>query len=82
MKNFIFYYFMNEKSVQIKTQASEHAKYWHTSKKPGGPFADFSGGFIIFSAKDIQEAKSMISQDPFMIHGLLAQHWLKEWISK
>lgn len=82
MKNFIFYYFMKDEKELIKNSAPDHASYWHNLKEAGGPFYDFSGGFVCFSAKDLQEAQSITARDPFLINNLFSQFWIKEWLNK
>ena len=46
----------------------------------GGPFADRSGGLIIFDSTDIDNATDIIKNDPFTINDLLESKWIKEWI--
>lgn len=82
MKEFIFYYFMKEENELIKKSAPNHASYWHFLKQSGGPFQDFSGGFVCFRAKNHQEAQIIVNQDPFFKDNLLSQYWLQEWFNK
>ncbi len=81
MKNYIFYYFMNEQIEAIKTVAPTHANHWKPFIIKGGPFKDFSGGFIVFEAIDENEATRHVSSDPFVKEELLSQSWLKEWLN-
>ncbi len=44
-----------------------------------GPFADESGGIIIFEAVDEDEVKGMMDNDPFTINGVFATTDIKPW---
>ncbi len=33
-----------------------------------------------FSADNAQEANGVVERDPFMVHGLVGSHWIKEWL--
>lgn len=79
MKSFIFYYHMKNDAVLIRDSASEHAEYWSDRKILGGPFHDFTGGFIVFEASDEKEAVLMIHQDAFLENGAIEDYELKEW---
>ncbi|NOY06801.1 MAG: hypothetical protein GXO82_09260, partial [Chlorobi bacterium] len=60
----------------------EHVAYWKNLELPGyngGPFADRSGGLILFSASDKATAVGMVLNDPFQKSGVVDTHWLKEW---
>lgn len=45
-----------------------------------GPFTDHSGGLVIYSVKDIDEAKEIIENDPVIKHNS-REYVLKEWKS-
>jgi uncharacterized protein len=45
-----------------------------------GPFADDGGGLFVYSARDGEEAKSLVEQDPFSAEGVFAEHELLEWL--
>ncbi|KAF0144204.1 MAG: hypothetical protein FD156_2020 [Nitrospirae bacterium] len=82
-KRFVFFYFMKKEPEKIKAAVPLHIEYWHKlklSKYLGGPFADRSGGMITFESASIDEAKSIIMNDPFVIHELLESKWTKEWV--
>jgi uncharacterized protein YciI len=60
-----------------------HVEYWGKYKSKnylGGPFADRSGGLIIFDSMYIDNATDIIKNDPFNINDLLETRWLKEWM--
>lgn len=45
-----------------------------------GPFADFSGGLMIYEAQSREEAKKAVEEDPFYVHGFFSpEYTLKEW---
>lgn len=74
---------MKKEPERIQKVAPEHARHWRSSGKlggiKGGPFADRSGGLIIFEADDLKSATEITSRDPFVIEGLLEQEWVMEW---
>jgi uncharacterized protein YciI len=46
----------------------------------GGPFADGSGGAVIFSATTLREVEQLLSKDPAIVDGILvasAREWLR-----
>lgn len=45
-----------------------------------GPYADESGGIIIFEAADQAEVESMMANDPFTINGVFATTTIREWL--
>ncbi|MBI4672062.1 MAG: hypothetical protein HY741_10410 [Chloroflexi bacterium] len=83
MKRFAYFYFNRGAPDEIRQVVPAHVKYWKTvsaSEYRGGPFADRTGGLIIFSASNLDEATAIVEQDPFALEGLLEQKWLKEWL--
>lgn len=82
MKTFAFFYFMDGDPDDINKIAPKHTVYWRGQQLPGyqgGPFADWSGGMIIFQAPDRETAARLVAHDPFMLGEVLGRHWLKEW---
>nr|WP_300004769.1 YciI family protein [Tissierella sp.] len=45
-----------------------------------GPFSDHTGGLVIYSTKDKQEAREIIENDPVIVHSSRTYE-LKEWKS-
>ena len=45
-----------------------------------GPFTDHSGGLVIYSVENIEEAKAIIENDP-IIRDNTREYTLKEWRS-
>ncbi len=82
MKKYIFFYKISAASEAIKESAPSHAKYWADKLKMGCPFANFDGGFVIFKAGSLEEAKRITEQDPFVKNNILSDSKLKEWLSK
>ncbi|MGZ7022503.1 MAG: YciI family protein [Ilumatobacteraceae bacterium] len=79
---FSYVYFMAKDPDRVRAVAPEHAAYWRGLDLPsylGGPFADRSGGLITFDARSVEEAEQLAANDPFVVEGLLANRWLKEW---
>lgn len=82
MKTFVYFYFMKNEPAKIKANAPLHAEYWNSLSLPeyrGGPFADRSGGLIIFKCNNEKEAKDIIAKDPFITEDLLSEMHIKEW---
>jgi uncharacterized protein YciI len=69
-----------ERIGQIVPQHIKYRKGLNINGYMGGPFADRSGGLIIFTSKNIKEATNTINKDPFIIENLLSDRWIKEWI--
>jgi uncharacterized protein YciI len=82
MRKFAFFYFMVAESGAIPQAVPQHVQYWDAHRSPGyigGPFADRSGGLIVFEAADLSSAEEIVRNDPFVKEEVLAQSWLKEW---
>lgn len=83
MKLYVFIYFLGDDIERTKQFLGKHIKYWKNHKFAyfrNGPFADKSGGLIIFSTHDMEEAKEVVIQDPLLQGNAIKQYWLKEWI--
>lgn len=81
-KRFVFFYFMKKEPGKIKAVVPLHIEYWHKlklNKYLGGPFSDRLGGLITFEAENVEEATSIINNDPFVLQNLLESKWIKEW---
>jgi len=84
LKRFSYFYFMRNLPGRIQDVVPSHIAYWKencVSVCHGGPFADKSGGLIIFEANSYEEAETIANGDPFVTEGLLEQRWLKEWLA-
>jgi uncharacterized protein YciI len=81
---------MKREPEKIQQIVPLHVEYWGKYKSKnylggsknylGGPFADRSGGLIIFEAKDINDANNIINNDPFTMNDVLESRWIKEWM--
>ncbi len=83
MMQFAYFYFMQNEPEKVRETGPEHAAYWQRQRLvgyQGGPFADRSGGLILFAAVDQDHAESLIAEDPFMVKNLLTSYWLKQWL--
>jgi uncharacterized protein YciI len=77
-----YMYFMADKPHSIQAAAPAHVGYWREqalSGYLGGPFADRSGGLILFDAADRRQAEELVSRDPFVREGLVKDRWVREW---
>jgi uncharacterized protein YciI len=82
METFAFFYFMVSEPKDLGRVVPEHVKHWSAHRSAGyrgGPFADRSGGLIVFEAPDLDSADAITQADPFLTQGLVAEYWLKEW---
>ncbi|NOZ08934.1 MAG: hypothetical protein GXO91_08695 [FCB group bacterium] len=83
VKKFVYYYFMKPETDKIGKLVPDHAAYWETANLPdysGGPFADRNGGLIIFGSDNLETARELVQKDPFVVAGVIAKSWLKEWL--
>ena len=63
---------------------SAHREYLHEQVAQGkllmaGPFADESGGLIIFEAEDEAEVAEIMAHDPFTTEGVFATTEIRPW---
>ena len=82
-KRYAYFYFMKREPAKIQATVPAHATHWkgrNLEGYQGGPFADRSGGLIIFGADNIEEATGVVTDDPFVIENLLEEKWIKEWM--
>jgi uncharacterized protein len=76
----ILYMLDEEKNQQYRPQ---HLAYLEELGKQGrvfakGPFADGSGGLVIYAADSIEEAREIAENDPYVIEGVRRLE-LREW---
>lgn len=73
-------------SAEKRTQhRAEHRVYLNQLVTEGkllmaGPFADETGGLIVFEAVDEAEVQGMMDNDPFTINGVFATTEIKPWL--
>jgi uncharacterized protein YciI len=81
--HFAFCYTMSDDVQRIRETVAAHVGYWETAglaNYAGGPFSDRSGGLITFDAAGLHAAAEIVARDPFVVHGLVRDHWVKEWL--
>jgi uncharacterized protein YciI len=79
---FAYIYFMRDDPDRVRDTVPRHVSYWRERELRsylGGPFEDRSGGLITFEAEDEEGARRAVDKDPFLLAGLLAEQWLKQW---
>jgi len=84
-KRYVYFYFNRNEPEKIEQVVPMHVRYWRTAALndyQGGPFADRTGGLIIFRASSLQGATDIVLQDPFILEDLIAQKWIKEWVTE
>ena len=83
LHTYAFFYFMKNQSEAIGETVPGHIAYWKDDnyrKIQGGPFADRSGGMVVFQAESLDSATLIANSDPFVKEDLLDNSWVKEWI--
>lgn len=70
----MYMYLMNNLKPVNKELIKSHVEYLKELKRLGkltlcGPFTDYPGGIVIFTAKDLNEATSIAKNDPFISSG-------------
>jgi uncharacterized protein YciI len=78
-----YVYWMKDDPDRVRMVAPQHAAYWGDLGLPGylgGPFADRSGGLIIFEAESVEAAESIIAADPFVWEELLESSVVRQWM--
>ena len=76
-----YFYFMKQEPDRVRAAAPSHAAYWQAlalDRYRGGPFADMSGGLIVFDGESQEHAERLVSGDPFLrraARAALAECW-------
>ena len=81
-KRFVDFYLMKSARERIPQVVPAHVAYWkkaHLKDYMAGPFADRTGGLILFTAADLGIAKKIADNDPFVLENLIEASWVKEW---
>lgn len=50
------------------------------SIRMSGPFADETGAYLVYSAADEADARSLIERDPYVVAGVVEERSLREWV--
>lgn len=78
-----YFYLMANDPDRVRAVAPQHAAYWRALSLAGylgGPFADRSGGLILFTADSTDQADRLVAGDPFVREALVDESWTKEWV--
>ncbi len=62
---------------------SQQIKYWEDSNPvnySGGPVSDKSGRLILFAAENLEAARELALNDPFIVGEVIESNWIKKWI--
>ena len=81
----LFFNFVKNNSEKIGDIVPLHITYWKNQKLDnysGGPFADRTGGLIMFESSDIEKTMKLTDKDPFIEHDIIDSKWVKEWIQE
>ena len=46
----------------------------------GGPFADGSGGLLVYEADSLEQAQALRDQDPFALAGVFVRSQIRPWL--
>ena len=70
----MYIYLMENIKPLSKELVESHVEHLKELKKQGklvlcGPFADYPGGMVIFSAENLEEATKIAESDPFISSG-------------
>ncbi len=70
----MYVYFMKNLKPLNDELVKSHVEHLKELKKQGklvlcGPFTDYSGGMVVFIAKDLTEATNIAMSDPFISSG-------------
>lgn len=70
----IYVYLMNNKKPLNSELIKSHVEYLRALKAQGklilcGPFTDYPGGMVVFSAENVTEATNIAMSDPFIASG-------------
>lgn len=61
-----------------KVYRAEHLKYWGDFNQQGrlvlgGPLTDKFGSLIVVRAESLDQAKAMVKNDPYVVHGIFKE---------
>lgn len=69
---------------KVQSLRPAHREYLRRLQHEGklamaGPFTDDSGALIVYEAASLEEARSLLENDPFNKGGVFESYQLKEW---
>ena len=82
---FAYFYLMRDEPDRVRAAVPRHVSHWRGLRLAGylgGPFADRSGGLIMFETEDPNRAADAVDNDPFVQDALLESYSLKQWITQ
>ncbi len=84
MKYVLFYESVPEFRSRVPAHVEEHRALWKRFHDQGtlllvGPFTDEPAGGALAVFRTREAAESFASQDPFVKHGIVARHTIREW---
>ena len=70
----VYVYLMKNQKPLNEEVVKGHVEHLKELKRQGklvlcGPFTDYPGGMVVFTAEDLEEAKKIAESDPFMALG-------------
>ena len=78
-----YFYLLRNEPDRVRSVGPRHARYWQAAALPGyagGPFADRTGGLVMFDCDTEEHARELVARDPFVVDGLVERSWLEEWL--
>jgi uncharacterized protein YciI len=70
--------------AKIAAIRPQHRQYLTSLRERGrlavaGPFADDSGGLLVYEAGSREEAEQLVRDDPFQQNGIFVRYQLRPW---
>ncbi len=84
MKYVLFYESVPGFREKVPAHIEEHRALWRRFAADGsllmvGPFTDEPAGGALSVFRTREAAEAFVRQDPFVKHGLVARHTIREW---
>lgn len=79
---YAYFYFMQGQPEDARALVPSHVSYWQDMRLGGyrgGPFADYTGGMILFRTSSEERAQELVAGDPFVKGDVIGESWLKAW---
>ncbi|HWK79231.1 MAG TPA: YciI family protein [Thermomicrobiales bacterium] len=70
-----------DRRLEVRPRHREYLKSMLAQGKlhESGPFADDSGGIVIYEAADVAEVEDILANDPYAPAGIIASRTIREW---
>jgi uncharacterized protein len=80
---FLLSYGYNDTDLRAQRR-DEHVAYLNKLKDDGtlvaaGPYADLTGGTILYQVDTEQDAEALVAGDPYTLAGVTKDRYLREW---